>query len=367
MSEPAPWARNLRPQLAELSIYDVPPAPAARALLHANECPEPWPPEVMDDLAELVRQIPLGRYPDTSGRALRALLATRHGCDPDRVVLGNGSDEIISFILTALSGRAGTTVVLPRPTFVMYAHSARVVGMAVREVDLTRDLELDTAAMDAALASPDAAVCFLARPNNPTGSLWDAALIEELIARHRHVVFVIDEAYVAYSPGSSLWRPDLPDNVVHMGTLSKVGLAALRVGYCVASPELATALHKVRHPYNLSQTSLMLAHRVLTRHQDAQEHMLTRARAGRERLAAILSRLPGARVFPSAGNMILTALPSPAAARNLVTHLAQRGIRIKDLTGTPGLDPCAGHVRVSVGTAEELDLLEAALAEHAGA
>lgn len=358
-AKPLLWAGNLRPTLDALSIYDVPPADRTYARLHANECPEPWPAEVMEQLGKRVAALELGRYPDTSGRALRATLGATLGCDPERIVLGNGSDEIINLILTALSrptGDAGV-IVTPTPTFVMYGHTAQVLGMEVRPVLLTEQLELDEAAMLRAL--PGASVCFLARPNNPTGNLWDAEVIARLIAAHPEVVFVIDEAYVGYAPdGSSLWDPDAADNVVYMSTLSKVGLAALRLGYCVAHPTLATALNKVRHPYNISQTSLCLAGAVLEQFGEVQRAMVQRARENRARLVEILSEIEGAQVLPSAGNLVLVRLPGNDDAPRLRAHLADQRVLVKDVSGLPRLERC---LRVSVGTPEELDRLHAAL------
>jgi histidinol-phosphate aminotransferase len=350
------WQRHLRSSLAELSVYDVPPAEGG-ARLHANECPEPWPEHVMQALADVVHGLELNRYPDTSGRTLRRVLAQRHDCDPERVVLGNGSDEIISILLTALSGQPDPVLVTPAPTFVMYAHSARVLGYEVREVPLDDALELDPDGMRAALAG--ATICFLARPNNPTSSLWDAALIEALIEEFPDTIFVVDEAYAAYSPGASLWRADRPENYVHMCTLSKVGLAALRVGYAIACPELALALNKVRHPYNVSQTSIALAQTVLSRFPDVQAEMIGRAIANRDRLVEILGTLPDAHLYPAHGNKVLVRLSDTARAKALVAGLAEHDVRIKDVTGVPGL---AGCIRVSVGTSEELDLLARALA-----
>lgn len=360
-SEPAvpPWARHLRPTLAELSVYDVPPADPAQARMHANECPEPWPPEVMDALAEVVRGIELGRYPDTSGRRLRAVLGRRHGCDPERVVLGNGSDEIIGLLLQSLSSPGPTpgVVVTPCPTFFMYRHTARVLGMEVREVLLREDLELPDAPLDDALVG--ASVCFLARPNNPTGSLWSPARIRALVADHPDVVFVIDEAYVAYAPpGSSLWEPEAPSNQVYMTTLSKVGLAALRLGYCIAHPLLARAMNKVRHPYNVSATSLAIAETVLERFGAVQDAMVARALASRSRLRALLAAIPGAEVLPSAGNLVLVRLQGDDEAPRLAAHLAARGVLVKDVSYQPRLHRC---LRVSLGTHDELERLDLAL------
>lgn len=356
MSGGPAWSRHLRPSLAEVTVYDVPPADA-EARLHANECPEPWPPEVMDALAEVIRGIELSRYPDTSGRELRAILAERHGCDADRIVLGNGSDEIIALLLTALSGEPGAKVVVPTPTFVMYGHTARVLGLRVAEVPLDLRFRLRPGAMHEALRG--AALCFLARPNNPTGSLWDAEVVRELVASHPDVVFVIDEAYGPYAPGTSLWTPDGPENQVHMTTLSKVGLAALRVGYCIAHPDLALALNKVRHPYNVSRTSLALAETVLTRFGDVQAKLIERTIENRGRLAELLGDLPGAEVFPSSGNLVLVRLAQADEPRRLVESLAERGVLVKDLSRVPALEGC---VRVSVGTSFELDCLDEALA-----
>jgi histidinol-phosphate aminotransferase len=354
-----PWARHLRSTLTGLSPYDVPPADRAHARMHANECPEPWPAEVMVALGEVVQGIELGRYPDTSGRGLRAVLGRRHGCDPDRVVLGNGSDEIIGVLLQALSspGPSPGVVVTPSPTFFMYGHTARVLGMDVREVLLDEDLELAEAPLHDALVG--ASVCFLARPNNPTGSLWRAAIIQRLVADHPDVVFVIDEAYAAYAPpGSSLWHPDTPSNQVYMSTLSKVGLAALRIGYCIAHPTLARAMNKVRHPYNVSATSLALAETVLERFGAVQDAMVARARANRMRLGELLAAVPGAVVLPSAGNLVLVRLHGEDEAPRLWAHLAARGVLVKDVSHLPRLQRC---LRVSVGTTEELDRLAQAL------
>lgn len=355
MSDSAPWLASLRPSLAALSVYDVPRA-HARARMHANENPEPWPPEVMTALGEVVRQVELGRYPDTSGRELREVLAARHGCEVDRVVLGNGSDEIISLLLTALGGRPRPVLVTPAPTFVMYAHSAKVLGYEVREVELDAELQLDADGLDRALVG--ATIGFFARPNNPTGTLWDATVIAQLVERHPAVVFVIDEAYIAYAPGRSLWRTIVGDNVVHMQTLSKVGLAALRVGYAIADPRLALALDKVRHPYNVSQTSIALACAVLTRFAAVQDAMVGRAIDNRARLAAMLGQIPGARVFDSFANFVVVRLSGPPHARALVDTLARAEVLVKDVGHLPQLTAC---VRASVGTAAELDHVESVL------
>lgn len=355
------WTRHLRPALAGLATPHELPQHDVTARLDANECPEPWPPEIAALLARRIATLELGRYPDPSGRRLRELLAARHGVDPALVVLGNGSDEVIQLLLIALAGRPSepSFLVVPTPTFVMYGHTARCLGVGVLEVPLTDDLQLDEATMHEALGvATGAALCFLARPNNPTGSLWDAAVIDRLVAAHPGTMFVLDEAYTRYAPGTSLWRPDLPANVTYMSTLSKIGLAALRIGYCIAPPALARAVNTVRHPYNVSTASLALAEAVLTDHADVQDRLVAATLASRERLTGILSKLPGATVYPSHANFVLVRLPAPDAATRLTADLAARGILIRDMSNTPRL---AGCIRVTIGTSQELDLLEQAL------
>ena len=173
---------------------------------------------------------------------------------------------------------------------------------------------------------------------------------------------MLDEAYAAYlgRERAPLWTPDGPDNLVLMTTLSKVGLAALRLGYCIAHPELATALNKVRHPYNISATSLALATAVLRDHEAVQDAMIDAAIANRARLVELLRGLPATEVYPAHGNLVLARLDPPTRAQALVAALAERGIRIKDQSKVAGLEGC---VRVSVGTSVELDHLAQALGQ----
>jgi histidinol-phosphate aminotransferase len=356
------WQKHLRPSLEELEVYDVAPSEAP-SRMHANECPERWPEAVREELGRAIARLEFNRYPDTSGRGLRAVLAHKYGVDADRIVLGNGSDEIISILLTTLSGaKDGGHLVIPTPTFVMYAHSALVLGVPIKEVPLDDEFQLQLAPMREALEG--AALCFFARPNNPTSSLFNKQAIETLVAEFPHTIFVLDEAYAAYlgtdRPHESIWTSTGPDNLVLMSTLSKVGLAALRLGYGIANPELALAMNKVRHPYNISTSSLTLAELALSEFGDVQDAMIAKAIVNRSRLEGILGRIRDARLYDARGNLVLCRLSDTKRARALVAQLADQGVRIKDVTKVPGL---AGCIRVSIGTDEELDHLESALRE----
>ncbi len=359
-STPA-WAVHLRPEVAAMDHYTAPHMPEPLARLHANECPYPWPERVFEGISRALHRVELERYPCISGKRVRELLARRHDCNPDHIVLGNGSDEIISILLTALAGtrEQPSHILTPSPSFVMYSHSAQVLGLGVDEVPLTRKFQLDPLEMDRALKRGPA-VCFLARPNNPTSSLWRADLIGYLMDRYPATLFVIDEAYGAYAPGTTLWKPPIRPNHIYMGTLSKVGMAALRLGYCIAPPRLATALNVVRHPYNISQTSLVIAETLLTQFADVQADMIERTIAGRTRLVTMLATLRGAEVMPAHANLVVTRFRNTPVSTRLQQFLRERRILVKDLSKYPGL---AGCLRVSVGTEPELDLLERALQE----
>jgi histidinol-phosphate aminotransferase len=351
------WQKFLRPSLAAMAAYDVPPSEAPTQM-HANERAQPWSAAAREAVAQAVAGLSLERYPDTSGRKLRARLADQHGVSPDRVVLGVGSDEIITLLAQALSGARPSAMLIPNPSFVMYEHAAVLAGLEPRTVELDENFELDESAMRRALDPGDVSLCFLARPNNPTSSLWDARLIESLIQDHPQTVFVVDEAYAAYSPRASMWRADRPSNYVHMSTLSKVGLAGLRLGFCVASSELAHELNKIRHPYNIPSTTLVIAEVILRDFAEELEEAILTSRQCRDELVRLFARITGVHVFPAYGNMLLARCASPEAARKLCADLAEHGVLIKYAGGWPRLRDC---VRASVGTKEDLSRAEQAL------
>lgn len=343
-----------------MAIYDVPSSRSA-ARLHANESSGDWPAAVLNDLAATMLGIELNRYPDSSARELRALVAGQLDCEADSVVLGNGSAEIFGLLLALFNGGARPVLVVPVPAFPMFGVSARAYGYEVRQIPLRQDFELDLPALRRALH--DATLCIITRPNNPTGSLCARQDVEALIAEFPATVFVVDEAYAGFAPGCSMHRRDAPDNQIHMSTLSKRGLAALRFGYCVAHPELARALDKIRMPYNLSQTTLALAQRVLTRHASLLERMSRELIERRESLRAILADIPGGTVHASYANMVLVSFAERACAKHWQGALITHGVHVRDVSDEPGFAELGltGCLRVSTGSQLELELLAGAI------
>jgi histidinol-phosphate aminotransferase len=324
--------------------------------LDANEAPSGPPPAVLGRIARRLATVELNRYPDPCAEAVRAALARRVGVGPDNLVLGVGSDELIQTVLIATRG-VGGGVVVPAPTFAMYRLTGRALGHAVTEVPLTPGLQLDRPAMLDAIRAGRPAVVFLASPNNPTGACFRDADIEAVLQAAPGLV-VVDEAYGEFAGTSWVPRVAAHPRLVVLRTFSKVGLAAIRLGYLIAQPGLVAELNKVRLPYNIPAPTQAVALAVL---EDAAYlgEQACRLVAERNRLASRLAELPGVlEVYPSDANFLLARVRDPEGAYE---GLKARGVLVKLCPPMPPAFP--GGLRITVGTAAEHDRLVAALGE----
>ncbi|MEO6777582.1 MAG: histidinol-phosphate transaminase [Kofleriaceae bacterium] len=340
------------------SAYHVPQPPQIRAKLDANELPFAWPAELRRRLGAALAEVALERYPDPRAKVLRDLIAGQYAIRGDQLVFGNGSDELIAMLCAAFAG----PVLYPVPTFVYYKLAAVARGVPAIEVPLGPRFELDEAALERAIGEHHPSVVFLALPNNPTGTLWRMELACELAARHRDTVIVSDEAYAAYSGATNLPALAAHPNLVVMRTLSKVGLAGLRVGFTISAPAIAEVLDKVRPPYNLSSLDQAAAVFAL---REAGPWCLARAAdvvTERSALVAALGQLR-CEVFASEANLVLVRFGAGRAAQ-LWQGLADRGIVVRNFDH-PGGGPLAGCLRITVGTPAENALLIEALGELA--
>ncbi|HEY3807388.1 MAG TPA: histidinol-phosphate transaminase [Kofleriaceae bacterium] len=356
MSDLGPLFDRVPAALRGSAAYHVPQPPVIRAKLDANELPFALSPELRAGLADALAGVALERYPDPRARELRAAVAADLGVTGDALVFGNGSDELIALLIAAFAG----PVLYPVPTFVYYRLAAIARGTPAIEVPTGPRFELDEETIERAITEHRPSVVFLALPNNPTGTLWRMDFALELAARHRDVVIVSDEAYVAYSGATSLGALAAHPNLVVMRTLSKIGMAGLRVGFTVSSPAIAGVLEKVRPPYNLGSLAQRAATFLV---REAGSWCAARAAevvAERAQLASALAELPGADVFASEANLLLVRFPR---ASELWRGLADRGIVVRNFDGPPG--PLAGCLRITVGTLEENAMLLAALRELA--
>lgn len=354
-----------RPELDELSVYRVPPAPPA-VKLDANESPWPLPPEARARIAAVLHTSELHRYPDGRASKLRAALARGLGGSADEYVLGAGSDEIISLMATALSrprpGAERPTVVFPEPTFVMYGMTSRAHGWQATGVALDDEWDLDANAMADALERTNPNIVYYASPNNPTGNCFSRDKIESLVDAFPHTLHVIDEAYGAYSGESFATFAEERAHCALLGTLSKVGFAGIRVGWVRIHEELSRELEKVRQPFNLSTASQEIATLALTDLAPVLEEHITSVVAERERLAVALDEYEALASFPSDANFLLVRYTGEA--QELCAALLARAIAVRRFSG--GDSRLRDCIRITIGTPEENQRLLEALSDILG-
>jgi histidinol dehydrogenase len=362
------WRDLIREELAASTPYRVarPPVPVV-VKLDANEHPYGLPSTLAADLGRALAEVELHRYPDIEATLLRAALAEHLGVPGDHLVIGNGSDDLIRLLALTfarpLPGRARAGLATPWPSFAMFPISARTVGAELVELPLRGDFTLDVDGADAVLARARPNLAFFARPNNPTGTLWPAAELHLLGHRHPETLFVSDEAYAPYATGSMIEMAvdEAMPNLVALRTLSKLGLAALRIGCLIAPPALCAEVEKVRGPYDLGALNQRAARFVLERCGDLIAERCAEVVRERTRVSAALAVLPGVRPFDSAANFVLFRVGQPGQRRAaaLVAALAAGGIAIKSFDQPGPLDGCA---RVTIGTPAENDRFLAAAA-----
>jgi len=351
-------AEWVRPAIRALSAYHVPDA-SGLIKLDAMENPYAWPDALRAEWAELARALDVNRYPHPQAPALKERLREAMGIPAAaEVLLGNGSDEIIQMIALALAG-PDRTVLTVEPGFVMYRMIAVFAGMQYCAVPLrAADFALDLPALREAMVRHRPAVIFIAQPNNPTGNLFDEDALVEIIEAAPGLV-VIDEAYAPFTAASLLPRVGEWPNLLVMRTVSKMGLAGLRLGYLAGPPAWLHELDKVRLPYNINALTQRAAELAL-RHKPVLDAQTEAIRAERSRLHEALAGIDGVQPFPSEANFILLRVPV-GRARGIFDGLRGRGVLVKSLDGAhPLLADC---LRVTVGTPDENAAFVSALRE----
>ena len=344
--------RWIRPEVLALSAYHV---PEARGLvkLDAMENPYSLPPQLRRELAERLAQLDLNRYPEPNPRRLRELIARKMGVPPGaELLLGNGSDDLIQVVALAMA-RPGAAMMFPSPTFVMYGMNAVLTGMRAVPVALREDFSLDADAFIARMREVRPALVFLAYPNNPTGRLYPQADVEAIIRAAESLV-VLDEAYHAFAQASFLPRLAEYANLVVLRTLSKVGLAGIRLGYLAGAPAWLEQFNKVRQVYNVNVLTEAAAAFALE-HLDVLEAQAARIRADRAALAQALGAMKGVQIFPSEANFVLIRVPDPART---FERLRAQAVLVKNLH-----PPLPGCLRITVGTPDENRILLSAMKE----
>ena len=344
-SIPALINQLIRPEILALNAYHV-PASAGMVKLDAMENPYLVPAALRAEIAAAVSDAAINRYPDPSAQGLRQKIRELLQLNDDMdVLLGNGSDELIQLLAMAVN-RPSATVLSVEPSFVMYKMIATFLGMRYVGVPLAADFSLDMGAMLATIKREQPALIFLAYPNNPTGNIFSADDIKQILRSAQGLV-VVDEAYYAFAEDSFV--PHLAEypNLLVMRTFSKLGMAGLRLGFLVGDKRWLAQLDKLRLPYNVGVLPQLVATKLLEHH----DVLLTQAaqiKQDRSNLAQQLSAITGVQVFASSANFLLLRV---ARAKEIFDGLKQRGVLIKNLHG--GHRMLENCLRVTVGTAAE--------------
>jgi len=348
--------QRIRADVQSMHAYAVQDS-AGLIKLDAMENPHGLPPALQAALGQRLGALALNRYPGARIDELRQRLAV-HAQMPAgfSLMLGNGSDELISLLAMACD-LPGASILAPVPGFVMYAFSAQLQGLKFVGVPLTADFELDGAAMLAAIAREKPAIVHLAYPNNPTANLWDDAVIEQIVEAQgaQGGLVVIDEAYQPFAARSYIDRVARHGHVLLMRTLSKFGLAGVRLGYLMGPSALVAEVDKVRPPYNVSVLNAECALFALE-HADVFAAQAADVRIQRERLVEGLARLPAVTQWPSDANMVLIRVPD---ATKTFEGMKARGVLVKNVSKMHVL--LANCLRLTVGTADDNAQMLAAL------
>lgn len=335
----------IRDEIRALSAYHVPDA-SGYVKLDAMENPYRLPDALRAEIAQLAADAEINRYPDAACGKLKARLRESQDIPDDLdILLGNGSDEIIQILAMAIA-RPGATILGLEPSFVMYKMIAAFTAVHYVGVPLKPDFTLDIDATLNAIQQHQPALIFIAYPNNPTGNLFDAAALARILDAAPGLV-VMDEAYHVFAQKSYLGQLGHYPNLVVMRTLSKLGLAGLRLGFLVGRAKWLSELDKLRLPYNVNVLTQLVAERVLAA-ADVLEAQAAAIRSERSRMAAELAAMPGVTAYPSDANFILFRVSD---ADRTFEGLKQKGVLIKNLSRAhPMLANC---LRVTVGTPQE--------------
>lgn len=342
----------VRPEILALKAYHVAEA-EGMVKLDAMENPYPLPGAMRQELAKVLSRVELNRYPEPSGRRLRELIARKMQVPAGmELLLGNGSDELIQIVSLALA-RPGAAMMFPSPTFVMYGMNATFTGMRAIGMPLREDFTLDAGRFVERMRAENPALVFLAYPNNPTGALYPEKDLVDIIEACPGLV-VVDEAYHVFARKTFMPRLAEFPNLVVVRTVSKLGLAGIRLGYMAGRPEWIREFNKVRQAYNVNALTQAAALFVLER-LEVLEAQAARIRADRSALGEAMRAVPGITVFASQANFFLVRV---ADADRTYEALKRQGVLVRNLH--PALENC---LRINVGTADENRILLTALRE----
>ncbi|ACO03314.1 MAG TPA: histidinol-phosphate transaminase [Persephonella sp.] len=328
-----------------------------RIKLSSNENPFDLPQWLKNKIGEEVKNIPFQRYPDPTSKELKEVIADFYGVKPENLVLGNGSDELIQ-LLTIIIGNPDQPVMYPVPTFPMYQVSADIVGKKKIEFPLDENFQLSREKIDEALEKKPV-LAFFASPNNPTGNSFDRELIKYVA--DRGVFTVVDEAYIDFSDKEDFISESLKrENLVVLRTMSKIGLAGIRLGTLIAREDIAMEIDKTRPPFNITYPTQVIGKIVLSEGRDEIKRQVEIIKKERDKLLSELGKIDGIKVYPSDANFVLIKVHDGDA---LHRALIEKGILVRNMSHLPYMENC---LRISVGKPEENEIFINVLKELVG-
>lgn len=343
----------VRPNIRSLSAYEAKEIPCT-VKLDANESPYGF-----KKVFKILKTIETNRYPDPEAKSLKKLISRYFGVRPENILHGNGSDELIYYLIMTFGG----PVLYPIPTFSMYGIISQTISEKRIEIPLDREFDLDMNSMIEAIRREKPKLIFLSSPNNPTGNCFSSDrifkiidLTSSLVTRHSSLsLVVVDEAYQPFSSKKG-FLPLLKDykNLVIMRTLSKIGLAGLRVGFLLADKEIINEVNKVRLPFNLNSLSQTIATEMLKDKKFLQSHIKS-ITSERKKLFNELTKMKGVSPYPSEANFILFKIKNPDG---IYKGLLKEGVLVRNMRGV--VNSC---LRVTVGTPGENRIFLKALKE----
>jgi histidinol-phosphate aminotransferase len=333
-------------RLSFLKPYQTETSPC-KIKLSSNENPFDLPISVNERILEKMAKVPFGRYPDPTSTQLKKLIAQKMDIFPDQIVLGNGSDELIQ-LLTIIASEPNQYVLYPRPTFPMYQVSADVVGRPKLEIPLTKDFELDFSQISKGQLQKTS-LAFFARPNNPTGNSFSVDQIKWIA--NQGIFTVIDEAYIDFSQKPHCIDMAIEsDHIVVLRTLSKIGLAGIRLGILIARSDIARTIDSARMPFNITYPTQIIAETVLSEGITEINHQIRTIISERQRLFNALTAYPTIHVVPSDANFLFIKIDN---ADQIHQDLIEAGILVRNMSKYASLK---NYLRISVGTPQENDI-----------
>lgn len=346
------FSKLARPNLRSLKPYEAKEIPC-KVKLDANE--SPYCIDIAPDKKILQR---LNRYPDPEAKKLKKAISKALKINTANILLGNGSDELIYYLITTFGG----PVLYPVPTFSMYGIISQALGEKNIGIPLDKDFDLDTDKMLAAIKKYKPKLIFLSSPNNPTGNCFSAEKILKIIdssfITHHPSLVIVDEAYQPFSSEKG-FLPLLKDykNLAILRTLSKIGFASLRIGFLIADEGLINEVNKVRLPFNLNALSQATALEAF-KNKNIIKSQIKNITSERERLFEELSRINNVLPYPSEANFILLKIKN---ANAVYQKLIEKGVLVRNM-GSAIRD----SLRVTVGTPEENNFFIKALRKSIG-